>query len=282
MHRKRLIVILIICQTVSSFCCNAADSFSSNTPIHSIFKYSKDAPLNYKESFLKGMGNAIVSDISFSGKDEKSIVAYLVKPEKKGIFPAVIYLHWGQGNRDEFLEEAVSMSEYGIVSILLNAPWFRPDYKPVSQDEGVVQIVTDIMRTVDLLYTFEDVDKNRIAFVGHSYGATNGGIIAGVEKRIKCFVLMTGYARASKYTPKGYSSPREELDGIHFVNNSSPSAIFFQFAINDEYVYEIAAHEFYNAAGTPKKIAWYDSGHVLNESAQNDRITWLRKQFGSK
>jgi|SRR5260221_9736682 pimeloyl-ACP methyl ester carboxylesterase len=37
-----------------------------------------------------------------------------------------------------------------------------------------------------------------VAYVGHSYGATFGGVIAGVEHRISAFVLMAGWYALSE------------------------------------------------------------------------------------
>ena len=37
----------------------------------------------------------------------------------------------------------------------------------------------------------DDVDPERLGYVGHSLGATWGGALAGVEKRVKAFVLMS-------------------------------------------------------------------------------------------
>ena len=47
-------------------------------------------------------------------------------------------------------------------------------------------------RGADLLLARPDVDPRRLAFVGHSYNATVGAILAGVDRRFKAFVLMAG------------------------------------------------------------------------------------------
>ena len=45
-------------------------------------------------------------------------------------------------------------------------------------------------REVDLLAARPDVDEKRLGFVGFSFGATLGGILAGVERGIKAYALM--------------------------------------------------------------------------------------------
>lgn len=51
---------------------------------------------------------------------------YLVVPSGRGPFAAILYMHWGQGNKDEFLSEAVEMAYHGAISIMIDAPRWRP------------------------------------------------------------------------------------------------------------------------------------------------------------
>jgi hypothetical protein len=64
-----------------------------------------------------------------------AVPAYLVVPNGKGNFAAVIWGHWMMpnsptANRNEFLEEAVALAPAGVVSLLMDAPYVRPDFKP--------------------------------------------------------------------------------------------------------------------------------------------------------
>jgi cephalosporin-C deacetylase-like acetyl esterase len=45
----------------------------------------------------------------------------------------------------------------------------------------------DLRRAVDLLIARPDVDQRRLAYVGINYGAAMGGLLAGVEDRIKAY-----------------------------------------------------------------------------------------------
>src|SRR2546425_10340524 len=47
-------------------------------------------------------------------------------------------------------------------------------------------------RVADLLLARKDVDQKRLAYVGHSYNASVGGFLSGIDKRFKAFVLMAG------------------------------------------------------------------------------------------
>lgn len=56
------------------------------------------------------------------------VPAYLVVPEGKGQFAAVEFVHWGQGDRTEFLNEAFLYAKGGAISLLIDAPFNRPDW----------------------------------------------------------------------------------------------------------------------------------------------------------
>lgn len=115
----------------------------------------------------------------------------------------------------------LSLARAGAVSISIDAPWARPEpWK--TEDEGghithpevdrdiYVQTVVDLRRAVDILLSRNDVDPKRIGFVGHSYGATWGGVLAGVEKRIRTYVLMAGLPDVADFTPSG----AKDMDSI--------------------------------------------------------------------
>ena len=112
--------------------------------------------------------------------------------------------------------------------------------------------------------------------MGHSYGATWGGVLAGIEKRIKAYVLMAGYVQVSK--TDGPNVPK--IDAINYISHAAPSAVFFQFAEHDAYITKESALLFYQVASEPKFIEWYDTSHRFNAIAQNDRVEWLRTQLG--
>jgi dienelactone hydrolase len=243
--------------------------------VHS-FDYDDTAPLDLQVESTTVQEGMEVSDITYAGW-AGAVPAYLVVPPGAGPFAAIVYLHWGGGDRGEFLDEAVDLAQQGAAGLLVDAPWNRPDDPGLPPDEAGIQIVVDLRRGLDLLASMSQVDPNRIAFVGHSFGASRGGVLAGVEKRFAAFVLATGYGRPSIYD--GATAPGEFMDGIYYVGHAAPAPLFFQFALEDEYVTEEMALEYYDAASEPKSIAWYAAGHQLNAEALAARDAWLAGQL---
>lgn len=164
-----------------------------------MFSYNHDIPLDFKKKSTEYKNNVAIHDINYSGLTEKIINAYLVKPQGEGPFPGIIFVHPGPGSRDTFLDEAVEMAEKGAMSLLIDAPWAHDkfvDWILKLFQEGLcewyIQILIDLRRGIDLLTSQSDLDSNRLSYVGHSFGALFGGILTGVENRIKSYVLMAG------------------------------------------------------------------------------------------
>jgi pimeloyl-ACP methyl ester carboxylesterase len=59
--------------------------------------------------------------------------------------------------------------------------------------ELVIEVVKDFRRTIDYLETREDIDTDRLALYGMSWGSMMGGIIAAVETRLKTAIVMGGF-----------------------------------------------------------------------------------------
>jgi hypothetical protein len=49
-----------------------------------------------------------------------------------------------------------------------------------------------LRRAIDFVPSRPEVDPRRLGYVGHSFGAMFGGILAGVESRVAGFALMAG------------------------------------------------------------------------------------------
>jgi dienelactone hydrolase len=189
-------------------------------------------------------------------------------------------VHWGQGNRTEFLSEALLLARAGAESLLIDGVFNRPgglndDFNhPAKEKRGYIQLVTDVRHGVDLLQSRSEVDSKRIAYVGHSYGATWGGVVAGVEHRIGAYVLMGGlpqygdlsdnkgiWARVtrahSKEQIETYEKAYAPLEPKNFVGLAPPSTVMFQFAEQDRFITPGLAKIYWEAAREPKLQKWY-------------------------
>jgi hypothetical protein len=263
-----------------------------------IFEYNRKSPLDVEESSVEHRNGVSVHDISYAGLADKRVRAYLVMPLHNGPFAGMIFVHPGPGNRSTFLDEAITLAEMGAVSILIDAPWAYPEFgeqamKMTAEDmrHMFVQTAMNIRRGVDLIQSLSGVDAKRIGYVGHSLGALLGGVLSGVEKRIKAYVLMAGTGSFTDVAVlnmpdlKGrkleeYSCTMGPIDPIYYVRHAAPSSLFFQFGLQDAFYPKKKFLEYYEAGSDPKSIQWYETDHYrLNEEGHSDRIEWLRRQL---
>lgn len=259
-----------------------------------LFEYDRRVPFDVRQTSSYPRGAATLADIDYMGANGIDVPAYLVTPGGKGPFAGVIWMGW-TGNyaeiRQEFVEEAMTMADHGVVSLLISGyfPWYDTPSDVDADRMGMIGQVRDLRRAIDLLVAQSGVDPARIAFVGHSMSAMHGADLAAVDHRIKAAVLMTPHATMTDWIFQGYGlEPGTEMqyrmamasfDPIAFVGHAAPTDLFFQFADEDQFVPRDVALKLYAAASSPKQIGWYAGGHDLNATARADRYAWLAKEL---
>ena len=298
---RMLSVVFFLLSTV------VATSQTPEMPAH--FDYDKNAPLGIKEIGVEKRGDVSIHDITYVSPKGGVVPAYLVVPKGKGPFAAVVWGHWYWGNspmrnRKQFLDEAVALAPTGVVSLLTDGPIARPGHVPnreplnEQQVTDLVQQVVDMRRGVDLLLARKDVDRARIAFVGHSANGVIGAFLSGVDKRFNAFVLMaaTMSDEVTKKTPE-YEAYRKEVgaekfdafeekyswaDQGKFVSNAAPAVVFLQYATQEKFITPERAKLYAAVVSEPKRFKLYDAPHALNAEARRDRIAFLAEQLKLK
>jgi dienelactone hydrolase len=241
-----------------------------------LFEYDKSSPLNVNWGRQEQKGAVVSIWGNYLGAEGCEVNAILVRPTGIGPYPAVIYMHMGQATKLQYRDEAIALAEHGVVSLLLDSPFVSGCFYMSQARAGYIATVIDVRRGLDLLETISAVDPKQIGYVGHSFGATWGGVLAGVESRITAYVLMAGDAQTSATGAPDTSG----LDAILYIGHNVTAPVLFQFSSRDEYISEADALQYYQAAQSPKKILWYDSTHAgLRESGQADRLIWLSEQL---
>src|SRR4051812_42727407 len=81
--------------------------------IEETFAYDAKAGLDVKEVGVETRGGVVVRDLSYASPKGGRVPAYLVVPPGKGPFAGIVYVHWGQGNRSEFVAEALLAARAG-------------------------------------------------------------------------------------------------------------------------------------------------------------------------
>lgn len=267
-----------------------------------LFAYDPAAPLDVREASHSAADGVRTIELTYASPRGGRVPATLVLPDRGGSFPAVIFQHGaGNASREDFRAEAEDIARSGFASLLLDAPLARPGHRnwitfQLRDRAAYVQNIVDIRRGIDLLEQRADIDATRVALVGHSYGGSIVGIVAGVDSRVDAVVVMAGPGRMTDFlrqegqawvrsgvTAKVRAARRKQLvrylshmravDAVQHIGRAT-APIFFQFGRQDE----LPARWFQtyaDAAPPAKRVEWYDAGHSLCECATRDRKAWL-------
>jgi dienelactone hydrolase len=273
------------------------------------FDYDQKAPLDVQEIGVEKRGEVTIHDISYASPKGGRVPAYLVVPGGRGPFGAVIWGHWYMPgseflNRKEFLDEAAMLAAAGVVSLLPDGPIARPGYVPDPDPLGDLQIqqrvqaIVDMRRGADLLLARADVDPKRLAYVGHSYNASTGAYLAGIDKRFKALVLMAGNLsdevdmRSKEFQDFRAKVGPEKVDAFvakyawcdqgKYVAHAAPAIVFTQFATKEDFMTPARAREYYAIVSEPKIFKLYEAPHALNAEARRDRVAFLVKELNLK
>ena len=287
----------------------AVSSLAQDPELLRHFDYDRHTPLNIKQIGVQYREHATVYDITYDSLKGGVVPAYLVVPKGRGPFAAVIWGHWywnnsSMRNRKQFLDEAVVLAQAGVVSLLTDGPVARPGHEAIKEplDERnfteFFQQVMDMRRGVDVLLARKDVDRKRIAYVGHSYNAGIGALLSGVDRRFKAFVLMAGSMSdeigrqtkefqefRQKLGPEkvdAFIARTVYLDQGKYVSHAAPAVVFLQFATQESFLTPERARQHAAIVSEPKRVKFYDAPHALNAEARRDRIAFLTEQLKLK
>lgn len=264
----------------------------------SAFAYNASAPLNIQVHARHRKGGVSISDITFDSADGRRVHAELAAPIAGEHHAAVLFVHWlgddpATTNLSEFRADAMRLAGKGCVTLSIDAMWAQPNWfdKMRSLDtdfRNSIDQVVDIRRSLDVLLTQPGVDRERVAYVGHDFGAMYGAVLSGVDSRPRYYVLMAGTTTFAEWYLLGkhpadtarYRQMMSVLDPPQYLARSHAKAYFFQFANNDRYIQPDRALTFFRAAPAPKTLSVYVADHGLNvASAHADRIAWLMNRL---
>ncbi len=273
------------------------DFFETN---RQLFEYDREASLNIQEVSSRAEDGLTVIEITYASPKGGRVPATLIVPRRTGPFAGLVM------QRSMELDFGMRYASYGAVVIFVDAPSFRPQAGHprgiltfTEQDvEEQIQLIIDLRRAIDLLMARPDVDPERIAYLGVSYGGAMGGLLAGIENRLQAYVLVVGDGGLVTHVtnPENLTMPLNEffedhgawidamwpIEPVHFVNHASPAPFLFQNALRDQYVNVEDALRYQAVASEPKDVIWYDSEHwPLPDEVITDNARWLQPFIGA-
>ena len=266
-----------------------------------LFAYDVNAPLNLQTTVESTSNGVEVSGISFDSPGGGRATGVLFDPvTRSSLRPGIVLMHGMPGTARGMAAYAQLLAQFGAVVIAIDAPFARRGGPPVrftTQDPAEqIQLIKDLQRAVDVLRARPNVDAERIAYLGISYGGAMGALFVGIERRIKAAALVVGdgglvshftgpedvdfMASLSCATRAEWLRAMTPIEPIRFIAHASPTALLLQSGRSDNLVPAADAEALHAAAPDPKTIRWYDAGHGLNQQALLDRHDWLHQTIG--
>ena len=275
----------------------AAAQAPAPLPLH-VFEYDRSAPLQLRDSLEGEREGVAIHRISFASPGGGRATGRLFVPRGAGPFAGVVMGHGLPGSSEMFIGRAVYIAKHGAVVLALDAPFNRRPGPPITftprDSAEQVQLIVDLQRAVDVLTARRDVDSARLAYVGRSYGGATGALFAGVERRLKTYVLAVADGGiTTRFTAPGAPRPTgdearlrawlaamQPIEGERFVHRAN-GTILFQNARRDQFVSVDRAEALHRAAGPRHVVKWYDTEHALDAAAHVDQLAWLHEQVGT-
>lgn len=242
-----------------------------------------------------------VTEWKLTSPEGESIEVTAVVPPGKAKFPTVLWLHReGQDvKRAGFQQEAETLAATGIASLLVELPFKQPyvhrENNNAGDAESIRLAVVNARRVLDWAATRPEYNMDRIAVVGHRFGAWAGALLTSVDSRIDAAVLMSPPGKPSGWLQvteqpraKAFreSFPKEKwgeylnsidpLDPEKWVAHAAPAKMFYQFGSADTWVQTLEQVDLFRATSQPKSRQMYEADELLNEEARKDRGNWLR------
>lgn len=274
---------------------------------HAAFDYDRSVPLDLRDSVVGSCGFATIHDISYTGAQARTVQAFLVVPKPGRKAPALVFEHWANGTRAEFLGEACLYAKHGAISILPDYAWDEsadeaPNHfiKPETDRAIKVRAVIEARRALDVLVARSEVDPQRIAVVGHSFGAQWASLLAVVDHRARFLVLIAGagnegdlllrtkntqIAGVRKALPSGtldrYCDALSDMDADRFLPQLRGASVLMQFGTFDQFLSIESMRAFAGVAQPGATIRYYEAHHEVNDPrALADRSRWIASHLG--
>ena len=284
----------------SDSCGGARPDFGVATAAdRNLYSYDVNAPLNLQKTVESMISGVEVSTMSFTSPDGGLVTGLMWDPvTRSGARPGMVLMHGHPSKARDMTNIAQSYAQYGAVVIAIDAPFARRGgaMTLLPQDAAEqIQVIKDLQRAVDVLRSRPNVDDDRIAYVGFSWGGATGALFVGIERRLKAAALVVGHpGQVSHATgPEGFKNifnlpcarraawiramaPTEPIRFVRYAN----VPLLIQNGRFDEFIPVYEAEELHAAAPEPKTVLWYAAGHNLNQQAVTDRLNWLREKIG--
>lgn len=260
-----------------------------------LFDIPEEIRMTFEIPDWEQIGDIAIGTFRFKSLENGFATGTIARPSKEGKYP-VFMGGFGTSHlpRHSRIPALNLLRQSELVFIALDPPHHRVDrtnnQKPGdhvfqgSQDrEEQIQYIKDWRSIVSMLSQLTFADESKIVYYGFSHGAAIGGLLAGVEPRIRAYALASGdggllthhnWSRSSHTS--GWAGQMLPVEPIHYIAHTENVSLLFQNGEMDWVVRHADALLYQESANSPdKEIMWYPDGHFLSCEATKDALSWL-------
>ena len=236
----------------------------------------------------------VIFDAAYN--DEKVIVHVFLPKKAKPPFQPIIY---GPGSASFFQLNSDSIESYyefpvflqylvengrAVIYPVVKGTFERRDDKIAFVHLGsetqqytdfITQVIKDYRRTIDYLETRGDIDSDKIAFYGMSWGPMIGSILTSIDNRIRTNIFISGGIK---------NIGRPEVNPINFFTRVKLPTLMVNGRYDSVFPLETSILPLFNGiavADDKKKLVLHDTDHIpLREGMVTEVLSWLDQQLG--
>jgi dienelactone hydrolase len=255
------------------------------------FRYD-DSPLNAEVEERRVEGDYIREKITFDAAyGGERMMAYLFLPkEGQPPFQTVVYFPGSGAIHHRSSENLTPGSSLYVLKS--GRALLRPIYKSTYErgdglasdypDETanwrdhIIMWGKDLRRSVDYLESREDIDTDRLAFEGLSWGAAMAPIMIAVEPRIKAGIVVVAGLNFQTSLP--------EVDELNYITRVRVPMLMLNGKYDFFFPYETSQLPYFELLGTPdelKKLVIHETSHAFPTTDRaRESLEWLDGHLG--
>ena len=251
------------------------------TPLHAVVESVEETDdwKREKVTFAAAYGN-------------ERLIAYLFLPKKsKPPFQAVVYF---PGSETIDIRSSAVLPEMEVFDFIIKSgravmfPVYKgtfergddlkSDYPNTSSSwrDHVIAWSKDLGRSIDYLETRPEIDRNKLAYEGLSWGGAMGSVLPALENRIKVCVLIVPGFNLQKSLP--------EVDELNFASRVRMPVLMLNGRFDFFYPVETSQEPMFRLLGAPrehKRRVVYDTGHnIPRNECIKETLDWLDRYLG--
>jgi cephalosporin-C deacetylase-like acetyl esterase len=157
----------------------------------------------------------------------------------------------------------------------------NPSIAPIAHRNRFVQRYQDMARAIDYLESRDDMDLDKLTYMGLSWGAMTGPLWVALEDRIKLAILVGGGCN------RGQNGSIPSADPLRFASHVNIPTLMLNGLYDAIFPYDTSQKPLFEFLGTPIELnvhKTYPTGHVISgqyrEQEKQDILEWLDKYLG--